>query len=423
MNQTVSCRLFLLLLSIVASPAMARQNIHPLSFAEGTQETPDEARAVLYKRFTDNFRTNQQVAYEAAKEYLQKYADRPSDITQYLRKWVSLYEQSVQSPSVKPQTQTIGFVFKREPELGQALPGNPPHAFSPIVTDAAMPDPNKPGGWLGSGQPMSGFHAEWLGIKGVIGADLGEWVISYVGTSDPVFRTPEGLKVGDSAARVLELSRGKVVKENDYVFDVKLSSGWYARLLQADYDSQGKLIPNTGGELRPGTKVTKFYKKSNAQSAEKESIRGTVIAESTSVGVRGNTTQRLFVVRTQKQAGQNKVDEFVIVINKYKTKPDTSPSAQPGSGVRMIEEPHLTKTVTAQKQPLEFLLTRDESCDGTMESISYSYIGVTLPNGKRGRERMRDLSNISEEDVSKLSMDTRLPCYVLRADEFKLLRK
>lgn len=441
MNQAISHWVFLLLLLIVAVPAVAQRSGHPLSLAEGLQETPDKVREALYKRFTDNFKTDQRVAYEAAKEYLQKYADYSPDITQYLRKWVGLYEQSAlraqaqrgmsedteQQPQQRtvhqPQPRTVGFVFKREPELGMALPGNPPASSYLLSIDPGMPDPYQPGGWTSTSRPTPGFEAEWFGIKGIIGADMDEWLITYVATSDVNFKTSEGLKVGDSAARVLEISKGQVIKENDYVFSVKLPSGWSAQFKQADYNTQGKLIPNIGGKLRPETKVVKFYKKLNVKAMEKETVRGTVIAESTSIGARGNTTSQLFLVHTQKQSKPKDVAEFIIVLNKYKTKRDASATTQPTQGERVIVEPHLSKTVTAQKQPIEFLLTRNESCDRSMESILYGYIGVTLPNGKRGVERMRDLSNIFDEEVKKIPLDAKLPCYVLRADEFKLLGK
>jgi hypothetical protein len=56
------------------------------------QEDP-EAKAALYKRFTDNYKTNQAVANEAAKEYLEKYPNDDPKIIAYLKDFVSKYEK------------------------------------------------------------------------------------------------------------------------------------------------------------------------------------------------------------------------------------------------------------------------------------------------------------------------------------------
>jgi hypothetical protein len=81
----------------LAGPAFAQQptaSPTPSSTtSQGPQEDP-EAKAALYKRVTDNYKTNQPVAYEAAKEYLQKYPNDDPKIIQYLQTFVGKYEKA-----------------------------------------------------------------------------------------------------------------------------------------------------------------------------------------------------------------------------------------------------------------------------------------------------------------------------------------
>ncbi len=55
------------------------------------QQGEEEAKNALYQKFLDNYKNNPKVAYEVAKEYLQKY---PAESTQtaYLKKWNAAYE-------------------------------------------------------------------------------------------------------------------------------------------------------------------------------------------------------------------------------------------------------------------------------------------------------------------------------------------
>ena len=57
------------------------------------QETDDQAKIDLYTRFVNNRKTNESVAYQAAKDYLQKYPKDDDQYTRYLRPWVVLYER------------------------------------------------------------------------------------------------------------------------------------------------------------------------------------------------------------------------------------------------------------------------------------------------------------------------------------------
>jgi len=57
------------------------------------QETEDQAKIDIYTRFVNNRLTNETLAYQAAKEYLQKYPKDDDMYTRYLRPWVTLYDK------------------------------------------------------------------------------------------------------------------------------------------------------------------------------------------------------------------------------------------------------------------------------------------------------------------------------------------
>jgi len=57
------------------------------------QETDDPVKIELYKRFVDNRVPNPTAAYQAARDYLQKYNKDKDQYTDYLQKWISFYER------------------------------------------------------------------------------------------------------------------------------------------------------------------------------------------------------------------------------------------------------------------------------------------------------------------------------------------
>jgi len=57
------------------------------------QETDDPVKIEIYKRFYDNAKTNKTVAYQAARDYLQKYQKDKDQYIDYLQKWVLAYER------------------------------------------------------------------------------------------------------------------------------------------------------------------------------------------------------------------------------------------------------------------------------------------------------------------------------------------
>ena len=57
------------------------------------QETDDPVKIEMYKRFFDNHANRPAVAYQAAKDYLQKYTKDKDQYIDYLTKWVTVYER------------------------------------------------------------------------------------------------------------------------------------------------------------------------------------------------------------------------------------------------------------------------------------------------------------------------------------------
>ncbi|HSE17780.1 MAG TPA: hypothetical protein VLB46_12065 [Pyrinomonadaceae bacterium] len=57
------------------------------------QETDDPVKIQIYQRFYDNNKTNPAVAYQAARDYLQKYTKDKDQYIDYLQKWVTVYER------------------------------------------------------------------------------------------------------------------------------------------------------------------------------------------------------------------------------------------------------------------------------------------------------------------------------------------
>src|SRR5215467_7151065 len=74
------------LLALVVVTFGSRQS---LVFA---QETDDPVKIEIYKRFVDNRLPNKTVAYQAARDYLQKYQKDKDQYIDYLQKWVRAYE-------------------------------------------------------------------------------------------------------------------------------------------------------------------------------------------------------------------------------------------------------------------------------------------------------------------------------------------
>jgi tetratricopeptide (TPR) repeat protein len=57
------------------------------------QENNDPVKNEIWRRFVDNRGPHQEIAYQAAQEYLQKYSTDNDKYTKYVQKWIPLYER------------------------------------------------------------------------------------------------------------------------------------------------------------------------------------------------------------------------------------------------------------------------------------------------------------------------------------------
>lgn len=57
------------------------------------QETDDPVKIEIYNRFYNNVKNNKAVAYQAARDYLQKYGKDKDHYIDYLQKWIAVYER------------------------------------------------------------------------------------------------------------------------------------------------------------------------------------------------------------------------------------------------------------------------------------------------------------------------------------------
>lgn len=134
----------------VASVALTVNN-HGLVVVQ--EQADEEAKAEVYKRFTDNYKTNEKIAYAAAKEYLQKYPQE-DNITAYLKKWIASYEarekaarkEQVQA-FVKEQKYTEAF------NLGRQVLAEEPDDLGTLTSLAW-------GGWLAAYGGKEAFNTE-----------------------------------------------------------------------------------------------------------------------------------------------------------------------------------------------------------------------------------------------------------------------
>ncbi|HKG96710.1 MAG TPA: hypothetical protein VKA97_02805, partial [Pyrinomonadaceae bacterium] len=80
-------------LALAALMALAIMTFGSRQTVVVAQETDDPAKIAIYKRFVDNRIQNPNAAYQAARDYLQKYPKDKDQYTDYLSKWVLAYER------------------------------------------------------------------------------------------------------------------------------------------------------------------------------------------------------------------------------------------------------------------------------------------------------------------------------------------
>ena len=81
----------------------------------------------------------------------------------------------------------------------------------------------------------------------------------FISTGDPQFRTPEGLKAGDSLAAVRAIVMEKMRVEGGWARYIPLKSGWNAVIaVRGEGDALARVVPDTG-EAEPGDGYVSFF--------------------------------------------------------------------------------------------------------------------------------------------------------------------
>ena len=94
MKKLIRLLVFAALVATLALPALAQTT--PATPAATPTQAEQEAKTALYTKFTENRNSNPQIAYEAGKEYLQKYEATDGAADQYIayiKKWVDSYDK------------------------------------------------------------------------------------------------------------------------------------------------------------------------------------------------------------------------------------------------------------------------------------------------------------------------------------------
>jgi tetratricopeptide (TPR) repeat protein len=71
-----------------------------LVFAQAGQETDDPVKIQIYNRFVENRVPNPTAAYQAARDYMQKYQKDKDQYTDYLQKWILAYESDARKKAL-----------------------------------------------------------------------------------------------------------------------------------------------------------------------------------------------------------------------------------------------------------------------------------------------------------------------------------
>ena len=96
MKKVIQLFVLAALATTLALPALAQTPATASMSAAASGQDDAEAKAALYKTFTENIKTNPPVAYDAGKQYLAKYEakDGPADpYVAYIKKWVDSYDK------------------------------------------------------------------------------------------------------------------------------------------------------------------------------------------------------------------------------------------------------------------------------------------------------------------------------------------
>jgi hypothetical protein len=129
----------------------------------------------------------------------------------------------------------------------------------PAVGEKLVPKPET--SFMVMTSPSQLYESQLVEVGGVVyelGIDKQERV-QFISTSDPRFRTPEGLKIWDSLAAVRVFAAEKMQVEGGWARYLSLSSGWNAVIvIHAEGDALSGVVPDTG-EAEPGDGYVSFF--------------------------------------------------------------------------------------------------------------------------------------------------------------------
>src|SRR5687768_12072389 len=122
----------ILVVLLVAIPAFAQpqtaRNQQPVV-------TDDEVKVTVYKQFWDNRVPNPTVAYQAARDYMQRYSKEDDQYTRYLKVWMAAYEEDERTARLAAER-----ADREQQLLGSFTVKNYTKAYSlagPVLTDNA----------------------------------------------------------------------------------------------------------------------------------------------------------------------------------------------------------------------------------------------------------------------------------------------
>ena len=95
--------------------------------------TDDEVKVTVYKQFWDNRVPNPTVAYQAARDYMQRYSKEDDQYTRYLKAWIAAYEEDERSARLAAER-----ADREQQLLGSFTVKNYTKAYSlatPVLTD------------------------------------------------------------------------------------------------------------------------------------------------------------------------------------------------------------------------------------------------------------------------------------------------
>lgn len=114
---------------LVALPAFAQ----PQSRSQQPVVTDDEVKVAVYKQFWDNRVPNPATAYQAARDYMQRYSKEDDQYTRYLKAWIAAYEEDERTARLAAER-----ADREQQLLGSFTVKNYAKAYSlatPVLTD------------------------------------------------------------------------------------------------------------------------------------------------------------------------------------------------------------------------------------------------------------------------------------------------